>query len=54
MPSYDYRCEKCRKSFTLTMSMADHDTKRIVCPKCKSRQVKQKVTSFFALTGKKS
>lgn len=54
MPTYDYRCENCRKSFSVTMSISEHDRKRITCPKCKSRQVKQKIASFFAVTKKKS
>jgi putative FmdB family regulatory protein len=54
MPTYDYRCEKCRKSFSLTLTISQHDTKRITCPKCGSRSVKQKVTGFFAITKKKS
>jgi len=54
MPTYDYRCEKCKKSFSLTLTISQHDTKRILCPKCGSRSVKQKVTGFFAITRKKS
>jgi putative FmdB family regulatory protein len=54
MPTYDYRCEKCRKSFSLTLTIAQHDTKRLTCPKCGSRRVKQKVSAFFAVTRKKS
>jgi putative FmdB family regulatory protein len=54
MPTYDYRCGKCGKSFSKALSMSEHDTKRITCPKCGSRQVKQKVSAFFAVTSKKS
>jgi putative FmdB family regulatory protein len=54
MPTYDYQCQKCRKSFSQTLTIAQHDTKRITCPKCGSRSVKQKVTGFFAVTKKKS
>jgi putative FmdB family regulatory protein len=54
MPTYDYRCEKCRKSFSLALTISQHGTKRIICPKCGSRQVKQKVSAFFAVTKRKS
>ena len=53
MPTYDYRCEACNKSFSLAMSMKEHDEKKIKCPKCSSVRVKQKVSSFFAITSHK-
>jgi len=53
MPTYDYKCEACNKSFTLTMSMKEHE-KKVKCPKCSSVRVKQKVSSFFAITSHKA
>jgi len=54
MPAYDYRCDKCKKKFTRTMTIAEHENKRVRCPKCNSLRVKQQVGSFFAQTSKKS
>ncbi len=54
MPTYDYVCEKCRKSFSMQLTLKEHDKRTITCPKCKSRQVKQKVSSFFAVTSRKA
>jgi len=54
MPSYEYACKECKKAFTLTLTMAEHDKKRVACPKCKSRKVEQQFGSFFAVTSKKS
>ncbi len=54
MPTYEYRCEKCRKKFTLTMGIKEHDSKKTKCPKCGSAKVTQLITSFFAQTSKKS
>ncbi|MBI4658366.1 MAG: zinc ribbon domain-containing protein [Verrucomicrobia bacterium] len=54
MPSYDYYCRKCGKKFTLTMTMSDHEKKKVKCPKCSSSQVAQQVGAFFATTSKKS
>jgi putative FmdB family regulatory protein len=54
MPSYDYVCKACKKAFTLTLTMAEHDKKRVACPACKSRKVEQQYGSFFAVTSKKS
>jgi len=54
MPTYEYRCEKCRKRFSLVESIARHGKKRPTCPKCKSVKVVQVFSSFFAKTSKKS
>jgi putative FmdB family regulatory protein len=54
MPTYDYRCDKCKKKFTLTMGIKEHDTAKVKCPKCKSTKVVQQIGSFFTQTSKKS
>ncbi len=54
MPTYDYTCNKCRKKFTLVMTINEHDKKKIRCPKCSSVRVEQQFYSFFAVTSKKS
>lgn len=54
MPTYDYRCEKCKKAFSMTLTIKEHDTKKVACPKCGSKQVRQRVSSFFAITTHKA
>ncbi len=54
MPTYEYLCKKCRKKFSVFMSVSAHDAKKVRCPKCKSTQVEQQLNSFFAVTSKKS
>ena len=54
MPSYEYACKACKKTFTLILTIAAHDKKRVACPKCKSKKVEQQFGSFFAVTSKKS
>jgi len=54
MPTYEYRCEKCRAEFTTTMSMAIHDRAKVKCPACQSTRVVQKFSTFYAQTSKKS
>ena len=54
MPTYEFRCEKCRKSFTIVMSIADYEKKKYQCPKCKGRKLRQEVSVFQAVTSKKS
>jgi putative FmdB family regulatory protein len=54
MPSYDFVCENCKKAFTLTMKISEYEKKKPSCPKCKSRKVRQQITSVQAITSKKS
>jgi len=34
MPSYGYRCPKCKKKFTAIISIGEHDAGKVKCPKC--------------------
>ena len=54
MPTYDFRCEKCEASFSLLISLAEYEKKKFSCPKCKSKKLKQQITSFQTVTSKKS
>jgi len=54
MAIYDYRCGKCKKKFTVTMSIKEHDSRRVKCPKCGGRKVVQLVSAFSPITSKKS
>jgi putative FmdB family regulatory protein len=38
MPTYDYRCTKCKHLFELFHSITDDTTKR--CPRCKAKAVR--------------
>jgi len=54
MPLYEYICRKCKKRFSELLRIKEHDSKRIHCPKCKSRDVKAVIEPFFAKTSRKS
>lgn len=54
MPAYDYKCEGCKKSFSLILTIAERDKGKIKCPKCGSRKTRQLVTGFSVITSKKS
>jgi putative FmdB family regulatory protein len=55
MPTYDYKCTECRKSFAEQQSFEEHDRgKRVKCPKCGSRKVERVLSPVFAKTSKKS
>ncbi len=54
MPTYEYRCEKCEKIFSVIMRIEEHDREGTACPECKGTAVVQQYTPFFAKTSKKS
>ncbi len=54
MPTYDFRCEKCETSFSLLISLAEYEKQKFSCPECKSKKLKQEITSFQTVTSKKS
>jgi len=54
MPTYEFICEKCKKPFTLILSVSEHEKEKFQCPKCKSSKVIQRISSFQTKTSKKS
>jgi len=54
MPSYEYLCKECKKTFTIVMTLAEYEKGSVACPKCKSKKVEQQAAAFFAVTSKKS
>jgi putative FmdB family regulatory protein len=54
MPTYEYRCRDCKHVFDRVEHVAEHGEKSPNCPRCKSRNVEQVLTPFFAKTSHKS
>jgi putative FmdB family regulatory protein len=54
MPLYEYACRKCGEKFSEVLTIKEHDTKKIQCPKCKSTEVGKIIEPFFAKTARKS
>lgn len=54
MPRYEYQCMKCDEVFTVVLSLAEHEKKKVSCPKCKSKKVKQQISHFMTKTSRKS
>lgn len=55
MPTYEFKCEKCENEFSKIMSVHEHEKERdrMRCPKCKSKKVKQVMSTFIAKTSHK-
>jgi putative FmdB family regulatory protein len=54
MPTYDYRCEKCKEEFSVILTVSEHEGKKVSCPKCKGKKLTQQITGFHAITSRKS
>ncbi len=54
MPTYDFKCADCGKSFTVVLTIAQHERKQRKCPKCGSKHVQQKISPVSVVTSRKS
>ena len=44
MPTYEYRCEDCRRKFELFLSYSEYGSKEILCPHCDSNNTRRKIS----------
>ncbi len=54
MPVYRFICAKCKRRFTVECSVTEYESKRVACPKCKSRAVRRQFDVVGVITSKKS
>ena len=54
MPVYEYACRKCGEKFSEVMTMKEHETRKVLCPKCQSNDLEKTIEPFFAKTTRKS
>jgi putative FmdB family regulatory protein len=54
MPRYEFMCEKCKKRFEMTMSIAEREKAKVRCPTCSGTKVVPQLALFRAPTSRKS
>jgi putative FmdB family regulatory protein len=54
MPTYQYRCEKCGKTFERTETMSEHEAAKPQCPNCGNKKVSAVPSRVYVVTSKKS
>ena len=54
MPTYEFECQDCKSNFSMIMSMAEHEKGKVACPACKSKNVRQIISTFITKTSRKS
>jgi ribosomal protein L37AE/L43A len=50
----NFIAKNAKKAFSVIISISDYEKKKYKCPKCKRKKVKQQISSFQAVTSKKS
>jgi putative FmdB family regulatory protein len=53
MPTYQYGCENCGKTFERTETMSEHEALKPPCPKCGSKKVSFVPGRVYVVTTKK-
>jgi putative FmdB family regulatory protein len=54
MSQYVFHCRDCDKEFTQSLHISDREKAEVTCPHCGGKRAEQLVTSFSAVTSKKS
>jgi putative FmdB family regulatory protein len=54
MPQYEYFCHACTQTFSKTLTLTEYQESNVSCPICGSDDVEQRLSSFYAVTSKKS
>ena len=54
MPTYEYLCLACHKTFSQTLTLAEADKQIVVCPHCHGAKVEQRPSAFYVVTSRKS
>ena len=54
VPTYSYKCKKCKKRFEEILSLKEYAEEKRKCPKCGSRDVEQVLDLFTPKTSRKS
>ncbi len=47
MPNYEFQCQKCRKKYSLYLSVKDREERKYKCPKCGSKKSSARVRRLF-------
>ena len=54
MPVYGYECRSCGNHFMESMSIDDHDKRKLQCPRCRSQDTEPVIEAPYVATTKKS
>jgi putative FmdB family regulatory protein len=53
-PFTNYVCRKCHNKFGEVLTIKEHETKKVHCPKCQGTELEKVIEPFFAKTARKT
>lgn len=53
MPLYEFRCPRCRKEVSMTLTVKEREGGNVHCPECRTR-LEPLMATFFSKTSRKS
>ncbi len=54
MLRYEFFCHACEQPFAKSLTAEEYAEGRIVCPKCGSEEVEQRVAAFYPINGRET
>ena len=54
MPMYDYKCLDCGKESLVVLTLKEHESNKVKCPKCGSTKLQQLYRLFVATRPRKA
>ncbi len=57
MATYEYRCQDCQSTFTISERISKHEERKSeapACPSCGGRDTRQVFSAFYAKTSSKT
>jgi putative FmdB family regulatory protein len=54
MPNYEFKCEDCKKKYSLALSIKEREKGKFKCPKCGSKKSQPIIGNLYVKTSKKS
>lgn len=55
MPEYEFYCRHCKKPFSASMHVEEHERQVVECPQCHdTKEVEKRISEVYVMTSKKS
>jgi putative FmdB family regulatory protein len=52
MPHYEFFCHSCEQPFSKTLTPAEYEEGKVLCPHCGSEEVEARPSAFYAVSAR--
>jgi putative FmdB family regulatory protein len=52
MPHYEFFCRACELPFSKTLTPAEYEEGKVLCPRCGSEEVETRPSAFYAVSAR--